>query len=91
MPDLVQIKGPEKVLPLTGQGTHYRILLNNEYGLVATFAVSGIEQGGKDPFVGAYTVVINKMTGQLLWAEATTTKDESIVMDTTVRGKCLHD
>jgi hypothetical protein len=53
----------------------------------STYAVSGFEQGGKNSFVGAYTVVINKMTGQLLCAEATTANDESIFLDTTVRGK----
>jgi hypothetical protein len=74
-------------------GTHYRILQNNEYGLVATFSVA--EQSA----VGESSVVINKTTGEFLFADALTGKE---VMeeeeDGTVKalskfnhGKCLHD
>jgi hypothetical protein len=70
-------KSPRNLLTPAGQGTHYRILQNNDYGLVATFSVSGIIDGAKDPYVGATSVLINKMTGEFNWAEAITTKDET--------------
>jgi hypothetical protein len=88
--DLTETKGPpQSIIPA---GTHYRILQNNDYGLVATFSYSGALERGKDPYVGAISVVINKMTGQLYLAEATTTKDESIgPFHASGQGKCLHD
>jgi len=90
-PDLIQIKAPTNLLLPTPQGTHYRILQNNDYGLVATFSISGIEEGGKDPYVGATSVVINKMTSEFHWVEAITTQDETTFLNQTHRGKCLHD
>ena len=87
-------KGPQYGTSITppAEGTHYRILQNNDYGLVATFSYSGTLEGSKDPYVGAVSVVINKMTGQFYCAEATTTKDESIgPFHASVQGKCLHD
>jgi hypothetical protein len=44
----------------TSSQDHYRILQNNDYGLVATLAVSGFQEGQKDPAVGAVSIVINK-------------------------------
>jgi hypothetical protein len=91
-PDLIETKAePRDLMWLTPPGTHYRILQNNDYGLVATFSFSGLPEGAKDPYVGAISVVINKMTGQLLWAEATSTKNESRYLSNTRTGKCLHD
>jgi hypothetical protein len=43
---------------------HYRILQNNDFGLVAASSIAEIEEGQKGPTVGAYTVVINKGTGE---------------------------
>lgn len=45
----------------------YRIQKNNDYGIVATSSISGIELGHKEPTVGAVSIVINKMTGEFLW------------------------
>jgi hypothetical protein len=41
----------------------YRIVQNNEYGLIATLAISQAEKDQQQPTVGAVTVVINKGTG----------------------------
>ena len=90
--DLIETKGPSQSASIIPVGTHYRILQNNDYGLVATYSYSGTPEGSKEPYVGAISVVINKMTGQLFWTEATTTKDESIgPFHASGRGKCLHD
>jgi hypothetical protein len=42
----------------------YRIEINNDYGIVATSSISRIEQGHKDPTVGAVSIVINKTNGE---------------------------
>jgi hypothetical protein len=92
IPDLIETSvTPTNLLLPTPQGTHYRILQNNDYGLVDHLSVSGFVEGGKDPFVGATSVVINKTTGAFYWAEAITIKDETIFLNQTHHGKCLHD
>jgi hypothetical protein len=104
-PDLIQAKGPENVIPHTPPGTHYRILQNNDYGLVATYSASGIYDlsgsvGAVDrPYSGEISVVINKTTGEFLWAEAWayapknehTDDDVLRSMSMFLHGKCLHD
>ena len=90
-PDLIETEAQKGLIVTTPAGTHYRILQNNDYGLVATFSISGIVEGEKDPYVGAASVVINKTTGQFYWAEAMITRDETKVMNLTHRGRCLHD
>jgi hypothetical protein len=62
-PDLIQIKAPTNLVLPTPQGAHYRILQNNDYGLVATFSISGIEEGGMDRYVGA----LSKMAALMHW------------------------
>jgi hypothetical protein len=90
--DLIETKAEAHLLVPTPPGTHYHILQNNDYGLVATYSVSGIlEGGGKDPYVGATSVVINKTTGEFFWAEAITTNNETIHLNQTHQGKYLHD
>ena len=90
-PDLIETKAQKDLIIATPPGTHYRILQNNDYGLVATFSISGIVEGEKDPYVGATSVVINKTTGQFYWVEAMSTKDETKFLNLTHAGKCLHD
>ena len=53
----------------------YVLLQNNEYGLIATYAFSGIEDGQVKPRVGATTIIINKATQEFRWEEATTGYD----------------
>jgi hypothetical protein len=48
-------------------GTKYRILENNEHGLVAVWSTSWLERG--TPNVGSYTIVISKKTGVFLTSE----------------------
>jgi hypothetical protein len=68
----------------------YRIVQNDDYALVATAPVSQIEKGQKDPTVGAWTVAINRVTGELglavVWASI-----ENPISSQTVHGKCLKD
>ena len=90
-PDLIETNAPTNLVLPTPQGVHYRILQNNDYGLVATFAESGIPEGAKDPYVGATSIVINKMTGQFYWTETRTTKDERRITLDSSHGRCRHD
>jgi hypothetical protein len=89
-PDLIETKAPTNLVLPTPQGVHYRILQNNDYGLVATFAESGIPEGAKDPYVGATSVVINKMTSQFYWTETKTTKDERRITLNSSNGRCRY-
>ena len=65
----------------------YRILQNNEYGLVATFAISEVEKDQQQPTVGAFTVVINKGTGEF-WL-ATVMAGQSSAVNQSVSGTCI--
>jgi hypothetical protein len=68
----------------------YRIQRNNDYGIVATSSISTIEQGHKDPTVGAVSIVINKMTGEFWWVSAIATGQPATV-NQPVHGKCIKD
>jgi hypothetical protein len=68
----------------------YRIEKNNDYGLVATSTISKIEQGHKEPTVGAVSVVINKMTGEFWWVSAITAEQPAAV-NQPAHGKCIKD
>jgi hypothetical protein len=68
----------------------YRIEKNNEYGLVATSSISKIEQGHKEPTVGAVSVVINKMTGEF-WLVSAITAGQPAAMNQPAHGKCIKD
>jgi hypothetical protein len=70
-------------------GLKYRTLQNNEYALIATWIVSGIEPGNKHPSIGAATIVINKATGDFLRENANIAGPDSV--NAPVRGKCLKD
>jgi hypothetical protein len=79
-PDLIETKYNE----------HYRVLQNNSYGLVATEAISGIEEGQQKATVGAHTVVINKETGEFRWHMLITgTSTAYDALNTPVKGKCI--
>ncbi len=67
----------------------YRIVQNDDHALVATAPVSRTENGQKDPTVEAWTVAINKATGELSLAVVSTSTDS--LMSQTVHGKCLKN
>lgn len=66
---------------------HYRILENNDYGLVAASSISQIEKGDKTPTVGVTTVVINKGTGEFWLSIILAGQGQSV--NHPVHGKCL--
>ena len=68
----------------------YRIEKNNDYGLVATSTISKIEQGHREPTVGAVSVVINKMTGEFWWVSAITSELPAAV-NQPAHGKCIKE
>jgi len=72
---------------------HYRVLQNNELGLIATRAISRIEQGEQKPTITASTVVIDKTTGEVWWDSLTTGMgaDEAASWNKPVQGKCTKD
>lgn len=68
----------------------YRIEKNNDYGIVATSSISKIEQGHKEPTVGAVSIVINKMTGEFWWVSAIAAGQPAAV-NQPAHGKCIKD
>jgi hypothetical protein len=70
---------------------HYRLLQNNEYGLVATSSISEIGQGQDKPTVGASTVVIDKTTNEFRWETIIMGVAPLVGANTPVRGKCIGD
>ncbi|MGZ5028929.1 MAG: hypothetical protein ACXV9T_17245 [Methylobacter sp.] len=67
----------------------YRIQKNNDYGIVATSSISEIEQGHKEPTVGAVSIVINKMTGEFWWVS--TIAGQPAAVNQPGQGKCIKD
>jgi hypothetical protein len=67
----------------------YHIVKNDDYALVAAASVSQIKEGEKKPTVGAWTLAINKVTGELglavVWAAIGPFTGQ------TVHGTCLKD
>lgn len=47
----------------------YRILQNNQYGIVATSPMSEFVPNLKKVIVAFYSIAIDRSTGQALWAE----------------------
>lgn len=78
-PDVVVEDGENK--------DHYRILQNNEYGLVATLSVS--EWRGGAPSVGAVSIVINKGTGEFWWDNIFAGKP--LIRNGSSHGTCLKN
>jgi hypothetical protein len=74
----------------TGNHEHYRILQNNDYGLVATTSWSKVKSGLKSPVVGARTVVVDKGTGEFWWA-MTSVSGKVAALAYHISGKCLKD
>ncbi len=79
-PDLIEAKFHQR----------YHIEKNNDYGIVATSTISKIEQGHKDPTVGAVSIVINKTTGEFLWVSAIAAGQPAAV-NQPAHGKCVKN
>ena len=76
----------------------YRILENNEYGVVATHAQIGAPPQPEDEFqapggVLGYTIVINKKTGVFLYAASQLSNDkpDGPFFYDLISGKCQKD
>jgi hypothetical protein len=78
-PDLIETESNDR----------YRLLQNNGYGLVATEAISAIEEGQQKPTVGASTIIINKGTGEFWWG--TMIAGQAAFLSKPVQGKCIKD
>ena len=48
----------------------YRILQNNEFGIVATWSISKIEPTRSHPSIGGRTILMDKRTGEFLYSGA---------------------
>jgi hypothetical protein len=86
-PDLIQTK------PAAPGSDHYHIVQNNDYGLIATQALSEMPSYTNKPLVSASTLVINKSTGD--FAEFSVAPGLSIRGEKSLRleweGTCLKD
>src|SRR5215471_1254807 len=65
-PVIVRFKEQDGFMVEEEFGTKYRILENNEYGVVATWSISLIEPGHATPSIGSMTFLIKKKTGDFL-------------------------
>jgi hypothetical protein len=86
-PTLIQFELSPPDLINTKLHEHYRILQNNDYGLVAVSSIAEIEQGKQQPTVGAATVVIDKGTGEFWLATAIAGQPSDV--NQPVHGTCL--
>jgi hypothetical protein len=74
----------------TTHGDHYRIVENNDYGLIATLPIATIKPGQNVPTVGAATVAINWGT-QEFWLAKGSPGQLDPDIHPPVHGKCLKD
>jgi hypothetical protein len=74
----------------TAKDEHYRIMQNNDYGLVATSSWSEVQSGLKSPVVGARTVVVDKGTGEFWWA-MTSVSGTQVALAYQINGQCLKE
>jgi hypothetical protein len=68
----------------------YRIEKNNDYGIVATSSISDIEEGHKEPTVGAVSIVINKITGAFWRVSAIAAAGQPDAVNQAAHGWCLR-
>jgi hypothetical protein len=70
---------------------HFRIIRNDEAGLVATGSQSDV-QSGETPILLGWTVVINKSTGGFVFGLLSPTENQSqAITPETLHGKCLKN
>ncbi len=70
------------------QGQRYRILQNNEYGLIAAWSSSEVEPGKSDPTIAAFAIAIDKRTGFFSRVNLIARPDES---GSPRDGSCIRD
>jgi hypothetical protein len=66
----------------------YRIMQNNQFGIVASWSISTIERNNSSPSIGARTIVIDKRSGELLWSN--TLLGEPDKVNEPVHGNCIR-
>jgi hypothetical protein len=66
----------------------YRMLENNQFGLVASSSISKIEPNQSEPSIGARTIVINKRTGEFLWSNLFLGEPDRV--NSPVHGTCIR-
>lgn len=72
-------------------GDVYRILLDNEYGLIAARGNAEIKKGEQGETAGAATIVILKRTGEFRYVTLTLGVGELATSQTPMRGICIKD
>jgi hypothetical protein len=65
----------------------YRLLQNNEYGVVAVSSISEIEKDQVKATIGGTLVVIDKATGEFWWS-TTMAHPPLVGLNQPVQGKC---
>jgi hypothetical protein len=86
-PTLIRFQLAPPDLIETSHGDHYRLLQNNEYGLVAVSSFSEIEKDQARPSVGGSLVVIDKATGEFWWS-TTMAHPPAVGLNQPVQGRC---
>jgi len=66
-------------------GQRFKILENNEVGLVAAWSIATIEENRNDPSLGAMIISINKKTGEFRRSNALFSSQDSAVR----YGRCV--
>ena len=89
-PELVRFEVSPPDLINSANHEQYRILQNNDYGLVATTSWSEVQSGLKSPVVGARTVVVDKGTGEFWWA-MTSVSGTQVALAYQINGQCLKE
>ncbi len=84
-----ELSPPNNIIETNFRQT-YRIEKNNDYRLIAILTISKIEEGHKEPTVGAVSVVINKIIGEFLWVSAIT-GEQPATINQPAHGKCIKD
>ena len=83
-----EVSSPDLIVAKSHQT--YRIEKNNDYGIVATSSIAKIEEGHKEPTVGAVSIVINKITGAFLWVSAIAGAGQPGAANQPAHGWCLR-
>jgi hypothetical protein len=89
-PTLVRFEVSPSGLIETTSRDQYRILQNNEYGLVATVSWSEMQEGLDGAVVGARTLVVNKGTGEFWWSMTAGGGGQPAIVNQ-LHGTCLKD
>jgi hypothetical protein len=86
-PVIVRFSRDQNDLVESDFGLHYRILQDNDFGLIAVWSIAEIEHGHAEPSIGTMTLVINKKSGALVRANALL--DEPDAVNQPTHGRCI--